>query len=760
MPFKRTRSATAGQPDGNSSNVTDYMGPPTTKRQKSHVKSADHSARLSTSSQAARKSAEKPQSKAASTRRYTMQQDVEEEEDDGSIHVAVDQVISAVNTARFGQPRSINGLQPRVRQAGLNVVTEDGDEEGEDEEGEDEEGEGEEGEGEEVNGEEEALPVRKRAQAIEGNQVEQQGPPRNHQTKSKSLSRMETARSTDNVDNEPIQRRELRPRKYDASAHGTRKDKPAPMPTQQRQGKIMESAAPVEDGPQADDDLESEDEEGEEDMQDASAQGADDSAFIDAPRPNDKLPEVNVTIKNVQGMIKTLRGPAWTGRTNWDQDPEMACLSKTSGKLINRLRQLNDLLLQAYDMRYEGDADADPKVTIDYLRRNNKKINGLCADITGLIDRICTQKLAVVDEVGTRGVQTRKRYLCDITKRLMPMLVLVLQKACDVGPSAPGGKNGVVHLTLNSFTTQFPLRTIGWAIRLMDALSRGLERWPIDELDQSDEELDIADVDKEMAKISNNRVMLQKHLALLYSTFQNAAGALERQANETERKKRQEQDRRRALMEAENYRHQAMERERELRAKYQREKQEVKRKEQTQMRKFLQASQALKSVPDPLADLWREAGRLRHTPAASQVFVPNPSLPLRRPSKSTDRAPLQVRDDSAFFLNTKDDQFAPPNQSDRVSSDHSPQTGIPRTINGLQPAQAFEKWGAPKWSKAEEQELMIWMNPKHGKYYNPSTLAQKLGRLSEDVIEKAAELKAEYRAIYKKRGADIPSWAW
>lgn len=737
MPLKRTRSATARQPDANSSNVTDYMGSPTTKRQRSNGQTANLLASASSSAQTARKSA----------RHYTMQQDVEEDDDDESIHVAVDQVTSAVNTARFGQLRSINGLQTKMHQPGLNSVTE-----GEDEEEDKEE------QDEEVNGEEEAPPVRKRAQAAKGEQDEQKGPPRIQKTRSTNLSR--AFRSTSDAYDKPTPRRELRPRNKEPSAHSVSIDKSAPMQTQQQQGKTMKSVVPGEDGSQVDDDLASEDEEGEGAMQDASAHGVEDSAFIDAPQPTEKLLEVNLTVQTVQGMIKTLRGSAWTGKPNWDQDPEMTCSRRTTGNLIKRLRQLNDLLLKSYEVRYEGDADADPRVTIDYLRRNNKKINGLCAETTGLIDHICTRKLAVIDEVGTRGVQARKQYLGDITKRLMPMLVLVLQKAYDVGPSAPGAQQGVVHLTLNSFTIQLPLRIIGWATRLMDALSRNPLQWSVDELDQSDEELDVADVAKEKANISKKRKVLQEQLGKLYSTFKSAADALERQANEIERKERQEQDRQRALVEAKNYRRQAIERERDLRAKYERESQEAKRREEVQMRRFLQASQALKSMADPLAELWKETGQPQDTPATSQESVPEHSVPLRRLFKGTDRAPPHVEDDIDFFLNTEDGPPGHPNQSDRVSSEHGPQNGMPRTMNRLQSAQALEKWGAFKWSKAEEQELMLWINPKHGKDYNPFTLAQSLGRSGEDVAEKTAELKAEYRAIYRRRGAGIPSWAW
>ncbi|KAJ4393659.1 hypothetical protein N0V93_002874 [Gnomoniopsis smithogilvyi] len=740
MPLKRTRSAAVQRSNGNSSNVTDYFGPPEKKRQTRKAKPANNtSTRATRSGKSASVLVEEPQSKAASTRHNTRQQDADEDDDDGSIHVAFNQVSSAVNEARFGQPPAINGLRPEVLRVRLDGVAEDEDEI----------------QHEEVHEEEEALQIRKRGRSAKKKQTQQQEPPKNQQNGLSSRSRVQATGSTDDVHDEPSSRQELRPRNKESSAHRTSSGKSAPMQTRQQQQKAKTSVTPGEDDEQ-DEDSSPEDEEGEEDMRGTEMQGNEDSAFIDPPRPDEKLPEVKCAVNNLRGIIQTLSHPAWTGIKDWDDSPDMACSTKTAGELIERLRQLNDLLLESYEARYEGDADGDPEVTIGYLRRNNGKVKGLFTGITGLVDVICTRKLAAVDKLGTRGVQTKKRFLGDISQRLMPMLVLVLQKAYDVGPSEEKGRT--VHLTLNSFTIQFPLRTIGWASRLMDGLSRGLLKWPIDdEFDHSDVELDIADVAKRQAK-KDKRERFQKHLASLYAIIKKAANALERNAKETERKKRQEQDRQRALVEQEQYRRQTMNRERELKAKLETQREEAERKAKMQMEKFLQASQVLKSKQEPPTVLWKEAGLPRHTPAALQVHMSSSHAPLQQPSTGTKRAAAQVEDDMDFFLRNNGGSSGHPSQSANVSSAHRPQHGVPRTINGLETAQAIEAWGAPRWSRAEEKRLVLKI--KFDNTYNASTLAPRLGRSVEDVAKKAAELKAMYRAIYERRGDNIPAWAW
>lgn len=725
MPTKRTRSAVVGQPDGNSSNVTDYMGPPTTKRQESTARSANP-ARVTRSAQTARVLAEEPQSKAASTHRKTRQHYVEDEDDDDeSVHVAFNQVSSAVNEARLGQARTINGLRTGKRQTGLKRVADDEDKE----------------EGAETkDGQEEALPARKRGRPVMTRKPGKKGPPQNQQTKPNTRSRARAVTSAGSIYHESTPRPQIRSRREDALADSKAVAKSTPMETRQRQKEHLEDD---EDDEQDEQDSISEGEDTEEDMQGTAAQAANDSAFIDAPRPDEKLPEVKCTISSLGGMIKTLRHSAWTGVKHWEDDPDMSCSTQTGGKLIECLRQLNDLLLDSCDVRYEGDADGDPAVTIDYLRRNNEKIKNLFAVITGIVDQICTQKLAAVDNLEARGIQTRRRFLSDIARRLIPMLVLVIQRAYELGPFEESGS--VVHLNLNSFTIQFPLRTIGWATRLSEALSRSLKQWPIDgEPDQSDEDLDIVEVAQKQGKMQR-REIFKKQLASLYLAFKMAANALERQAIEAEKKARQEQ-----------YRRQAMIRGRELWAKEERERQEVERKAEQQMKKFAQASQDLKPVPNLLAEMWKQALKPRN---ALQALTPHNSVPVPPRSKDKERVAPQVEDDDFFPINDNEDY---PFDS-RVRIGHAPgnhriQSAIPRVGYELQAAQALEVWGAPRWSKAEEKRLVITM--QSDETYNPSTMAPRLRRSAEDVARKAAELKGVYRAIYTKRGVDIPAWAW
>lgn len=744
MPGRRTRSAASEQPDGNSSKVTDYLGPPATKRQRRSAQPANTSSRVTRSARAASISVDEAQSKAASTQPYTRQQIVEEDDDDDAVHVPFNKISSAVNEARFGPSRAIGRVQPKDRQQVLNGVPEDEDESG-----------GEDGQHENL-GSEEPLPSRNYRQPVKATRIRQQGTSEDQHVGPKTRSRAKVLGRVDDVGASPS---EPRPQRKEQVAGGAISGKSSTSQIRQQRTKETELMAPDKAAQPNDKDAASEHEEVEGRIQGAAAQAAEDSAFIDAPRSNERLPGVKCTFKSLRGMIKTLSHPAWTGKKDWDDDPDMASSSRTVRKLMERLRLLNDLLLESYEARYEGDADGDPEVTINYLRRYNDKLKNLFADTTELVDQICTRKLVNKDNIGTHALETRKRLLRDITKRLMPMLVLVLQKAYDVSPSEE--KKGVVHLTLNSFTIQFPLRTIGWGTRLMQALFRGLKQWPIDdEFEQSDEELPSAAVAKRQAK-DKARELFQEQLASLYLSVKSAANALETQAEETARKARQEQYRRRVMQEEEQRRRQAMIRERELWAKAKRERQEDERKAQVQMERFARASQALRSNLDPLAEMWKEANFLNNGHARPQAIASNATAPLHQQSKDAERVrPVsRVEHVEDYFLNMdKADQLSNnPQQTDPAFSTHGPESGRPRTINGLRDTRTLEAWGAPRWSKAEEKRLVLRI--KFDKTCDPSTLAPTFGRSAEDIARKAAELKAVYRAIYTKRGTGIPVWA-
>lgn len=723
MPSKRTRSAAVAQPDGNSSNVTDYLGPPATKRKKSAAAPpVTASTRVTRSAEGARVSAEEPQTKAPATRRMTRQQRVEEDDDDGPVHVAFNRVSSAVNEARLGRPRTINGLQPAERQAGLSGTTGDTDEEGENE----------------------PASARKRGRTV---RTKQKSPPQNQQSRPNTRLRARLVGSADGVHVEPTPRQEGQQRQRQTPGRGSSTGKSAPLRKRQQTQEQPEDDATSTSG----------DEGSEQDIQDAADQAAEDSAFIDAPGPEESLPEVKRAFRSLGGIIKTLSHPAWTGVKNWDEDPDMACSTRTAGKLIEYLRQLNDLLLDSCDARYERNANGNMAVTINFLRRNNAKLKALFAYISVLVDQICTRKLAAVDNLGARGVQTRKRFLCDITKRIVPMLVLVIQKAYEVGPSEEKGSD--VHLTLNSFTIQFPLRTIGWATRLAEALSRGLVKWPIDvEFDRSDGELDTAELAHKQEKI-NKRERFAKQLESLYVAVKKAADAIEREARLTTQMARQDQDRRRVLLIDEQRRRQAMIRGRELWAKREQERQEADQLVAQQMNKFAQASQNLKPVPNPLAEMWKQAVQAGHGFAASQASSSNGPVPSPRQPKDKERALPQSENEDDFFLinDTKGHPYGRPVQNDHVSSTQRAQHGALGTRTGLQNGQAAEAWGAPRWSKEEEKRLVLRMQSDG--QYTPSTMALRLGRSDEDVARKAAELKAVYRAIYTKREVDIPAWA-
>lgn len=747
MASKRTRSAVQ-EPDGSSSKVTDYIGPYTGKKRRkvgnesvgNTAPKANSSARVAKSTTATRESTEGPQRKAASTRRQTRQQRViadEEDEDDELVNVDHDLISSAINEARQRRPRTVNGLRSAVSPQAHNHTAENDEADVEEQERD---------RGFTANRE----PARQHDRPSKSKQI---GPPNPQKRPNTRSSTEAQALRIDGYEMPSVPIRALRPRRKPAAQNkdGDQNSVSEQQERQQRQQYLKRSAAPAP-AEQRDENSDASSS-GVEDGEEFRARVAEDSAFIEAPQANEDLPGVRFPINSLGGMKATLGHSAWTGLRKWavDSESNAQCKSSLGRNLMRYAEGLHDLLVEAINARNdEEDAEHAYAKTTDYLRHHSGDIKNHFLGVAELVGKICTRHLAPSEDLPAHAIKARRRLLRDASKRLTPVLVLVIEKACDLGLSETAGRT--VYLTLDSFTLQFLLRTLGWTRRLQQAIARGLEYWPIDdEFTKNREELDEDEVKLKYEK-TLARTTFEKQLNALLSAAKGAERALQDQAAEVARDRLQVQLRRQRLI-----------RQREIWAARERHEEEEKERNAQRWEAFCKSTQALKHAPDPMKQLWDRAEEARRkyegmhasvsgTPARGRTHEPEGR------GKAVSQNDFVGNNEDPVAIDEDDDPFAtPPIQRRHAYGNARLQHGIPGSAYSAQKSRASEAWDGLDWTR--EEERILFGSIRYQNDYDLVPMAARLNRSEHDVAMKAALFKATYREIYAERGAEIPSWA-
>lgn len=695
MASKRTRIAMQQLADDcHSANEADYFGP--SKRQKrehekgSHQPSPEQTLPIrATRSLSARQSPEIGED----------QEDQEDQasDDDEPVNINFNTVVSVSNDARRGRPRTVNGVQPAESRAALDPAASDG-----------------EGNAEEARHEEQdddtsprsALHPFRRQPAKPLDPTPTRRPSQRTEQQSHGRSNDDTIQR-DPYDFEaspPEPRAHSSPRlSFKSRANASKRSSPSlPVPSIEHDDDASSDAS--EDG-------------GEE----APVDVGEDSAFIEAPRPGESLPTVEVTINSIGGMITTLGHSAWTGYGKWAasfdstgdemQDDPSRCRTTLGKRLMDCAKDLKDTFEKAADAAYaamEND-DGDQGAT-EYLRNHNDEVASHLKGIDTCVENICTEGLASTGNanLSRRATKTRRKLLKDIARQLIPMIVLVIQSACDLVLSEASGAK--MHLQLSSFTLQFFLRIVGCARRLECALNRGLEQWPFDpEFRQDEEQLDSDDFKSKQAK-QTSRNAFKKQISALYDKFKEAERTMQNDERKAKQEERQEQCRQRQRI-----------RERERRAKEQRDQAEKSRRNEEQWDATCRSIQAMKHAPDPFTEIWDAKEK-----ASSQLQAPTrPDL-----RQLTEHAQQGPRPHAAM------------NVSRNAANQKSPQPDEP--------------WGL-NWTREENKILVRAI--RYDQDYYATAIAAQLQRTRFDVERKAAALKAAYRRTYTGRECPIPEWA-
>lgn len=758
MASKRTRSAPKNpQPEDASSNVTDYMGPYKSKRQKRGDELANTTrvnglARATRSSGVARNPPVEPQQQTAPTRRGVGEQRAnadEEDDDDASVHVDHNQISLAINEARRGRQRTVNALRAtenQLRALHAKAAVQD-------------KGRGDDGDADEqharttvANPESKATP-RRRGRPPKPNR---NGMPRQH-SPAKTFEKDSAVRSAQEVSHTPV--RELRSRRGATARNAPAEGQPIPQQqqvAQERQRNQEKLVAPVQNDAvgaeisgSATSGSEEDDSEGE------GPNAADDSAFIEAPRPDEESVQVRITISRFGGIDKALGHSAWTGLGNRAENFEPKCKSSLGRALMKCTTELEDLFKDAIEARSgEEDAEAAYQMTTDYLRDHSDDVEKHVAGITEMVGRICRDKLAPCVDLAAREVKARKTLLRDMSERLIPKFVLVVKKACHLGPSETTASS--LHLILDCFTLQFLLRSVAWTKRLVETLNRGLEHWPIDD-EFMEEESDL-DVDK--IKLRNgkreSRDFVQRRISALSVATEQAAKAMDDQAKQATERRHQEQLRRKNLI--------------RQRALWVAEQQRMAReKEQSAQRwdAFCMSTQALRFAPDPMQQKWIQAEEARREYEASQASVFRTTRQTRahdpnRKGKDCaqddwlDHDPFATDEEDEADVIDEDDEDGNPFKSSPIHAAGG-KDSIARSGHVVQASQASKAWDGLDWT--EEEERILLESIRYFRNYDPASMAGRLNRSVTDVSRKATLFKDTYKKIYTERGAGIPVWA-
>lgn len=768
MPPKRTRSA-AQEPDGNSSNVTDYLGPYESKRLKRGNQTANSSGPATRGAAAVINQRFKPQQKAAPTRRQRRERrvdPVEDDDDEGSIHVNFPQISSVVNEARQGRLRTVNGLHSDENREGISHGTAanqdlEAENEGSDQDLEDREGgEDQEEEEDQDDGEDEGEEIQVNPTFEVPKPPRRGRPPKPKQhaqpsQQARMENRTQAAAGASRHDphefqpNPPAQT--LRSQQRTATRNGALEEPQAPRRRERRgrprnQDKSAAPSEPVAPVQIDEQDAEASDSE-EEDGQDDEGHAVNDSAFIEAPPLGQykKLQEVHTTINSLGGIEATLGNAAWTGLGKRALKFEARCKSSMGRVLMEIADELHDIFVEAIDARNNvGSAEGAYEATIAYLSDQNGNIKRQFAGITELLGKICTEGLAPGENMAGPVVRARKRLLRDIARRLIPMFVLLIRQACNIVPSTPA--RGMIHFTFTSFTLQFPLRIIGWTERLEQALTRGLELWPIDAEFAKEGELDEEEFKLKRGK-TEARSIFRRQLWALFSKVKETERTVPHLVRQAAQQKHQEENQRNKDIQ-----------QRQLWDAEQRQKFEDDQRKAKQHEAFCISTQALNNRPDPMKQLWDQAEEARRKLCEDrQAAVSNGSTQGRAhdPRANGWAVSQGVRfddDDDPFVSNPDQNARSSGQQNGLSTSNHSA-----RPFQARPPPTASYARNGPDWTREEEKILI--KSIRGTQDYDPDVMAGRLNRSRIDVSTKAVSLKTKYREIYAERGDVIPEWA-
>lgn len=488
---------------------------------------------------------------------------------------------------------------------------------------------------------------------------------------------------------------------------------------------------------------------------------AEDTAFFEPPEQDEETLTIKVFINSMGGIFKTLQHSAWTGSTHWirefegddNDDGQKTCKTSSGKALVSEIQGLNDILEEAANPLADpsDDAQDSTKAMTAYLRTRSEDIQQHFARITQTVDDICCRRL----HPSTQDKQ-RRLLVRDMSRRLIPMLIITVKKACGICRSEDSRSK--ISLYLDSFRLQFFLRPLGWADRLHQALERCLKRWPEGKKSQQGVNESQGSGNEALDAEKEARSTFESQFAALKSAVKKAERNIQKIGTQAETQKREAEVKR---LERERM----MTRQREIAAEKQREQEEKNRRDKKAFQAFYEATRAIRSQPDPLKQLWDQdqATLPEHLRATYTVRATQDRSSSGQGQTTADTARPQggpSRHARVESVNDSDDPFSPnyrhpptPPPPNRHASSNGDRQN---PVSGPRSSQQARNASRP-WSDEEDKAMIKAIRYKRN--YDVVSMAQKLRRSEEDVARKAAFLKQGYREAYNQKGREIPAWA-
>ncbi|KAF4944432.1 hypothetical protein FGADI_12684 [Fusarium gaditjirri] len=329
----------------------------------------------------------------------------------------------------------------------------------------------------------------------------------------------------------------------------------------------------------------------------------DDSLLLDEP-PSGSQPTAWIKRDTVQKLVWFTTYSGWMNGRKWKEDAlELAQIASEALKENERVRS-RFILAKLYDL-YELCKEipsSSISQQLEYIREHTAQLNSLYTTLRANIDEFISSINTILEQGDTKQVSKGFQYVTKLHRRIIPMLVLVLDQIFQAGCGRPGEGAKKLRFQKGEFTvyTLEPLeRVAGWTRRL----SQVVESWY--ELHPPRRERDQSEKAKEHRKIFREAT---KELKKSLEKARKSISAIQRAPDQ----------RRKAMQKDE-----AVRREREADAQRRRNIQDM------QMQRFLQSIQKIGSSQPrpPTIGSYRQAVR-RYQFATSQSGLIRSQEPL------------------------------------------------------------------------------------------------------------------------------------
>ncbi|KAF4500591.1 hypothetical protein FAGAP_3216 [Fusarium agapanthi] len=224
---------------------------------------------------------------------------------------------------------------------------------------------------------------------------------------------------------------------------------------------------------------------------------AEDSLLLDEPpsglQTAPLTPTAWVKRDTVQKLVWTTTLRGWMNGRKWQQDAlELAKIASEAleegGPVRSRL--ILGKLYRLYELCKEIPSSTISQ-QLEYIRENTTQLSNLYTTLRVTIDEFISSINTIMEQGDAKQVGIGYQYVTKLHRRIIPMLVLVLDKSFQAGCGRPGESTKKLTFQKGEFTvyTLEPLeRTAGWVQRL----SQVVESWyelhpPRRERDQSEE---------------------------------------------------------------------------------------------------------------------------------------------------------------------------------------------------------------------------------------------------------------------------------